>query len=99
MEKDYGARLLDSMNEFIASLNVTDQAKILSAIKLMTTGDFKTIRTKQLKGPIREPIVKSYRIVYFLKEDCLYFVSAFVKKSAKTPKREIENAEKIFKTF
>lgn len=55
------------------------------------------IHTKQLKGPIRELISGHHRITYFRLKDTFYFIRGFRKKSAKTPRREVEYAEKIFK--
>jgi phage-related protein len=61
----------------------------------MAEGDFDSVSTKQLKGPIRELISGNHRISYFLEGSLLCFVRGFPKKTNKTPKKEIEFAEKI----
>ena len=76
-----------------------ERAKILSDIETMKKGDWSSLYVKTLKGPLRELIVKRYRIVFFINENVLYFVRAFQKKTAKTPREEIEQAEQIYKLF
>ncbi len=60
-------------------------------------GDFTSVHIKSLKGEIKELIIKRYRIIFFIDKNIVYCIAAFVKKSAKTPKRELENAERIYK--
>ncbi|MBM3261423.1 hypothetical protein FJY93_03305 [Candidatus Kaiserbacteria bacterium] len=99
MVKQYKLLFLASVKDFIAKLSITNQAKVAAAISMMGTGEFGFVYTKKLKGPVNELIIKSYRFVYYIKRDEIYFVNAFIKKSAKTPKRVIEHAEKLFKNF
>ncbi len=86
-------------DRFIRSLPISDQIKIESAFTAMRKGHFRIVYTKALRGPIRELIVKDYRVIYFLIEKTIYFVRCFRKTSAKTPKAEIEMAENIYKSL
>ncbi len=90
------ALFLEESSDFIEQLPDTDKAKVLAAIKTMET-DFDAVYTKLLRSPIRELIVKKYRLLFFIKENIIYFVLGFVKKSQKTPVREIERAKHIYK--
>ncbi|MBI5004100.1 type II toxin-antitoxin system RelE/ParE family toxin [Candidatus Kaiserbacteria bacterium] len=99
MVRQHKTLFLASVKDFIAKLSITNQAKVAAAINMMVNGEFGSVYTKKLKGPVHELIVKSYRFVYYIKGNEIYFVNAFVKKSAKTPKRVIEHAEKLFKNF
>jgi phage-related protein len=90
-------QILDRVVAFIESLDYSNQAKIMAAIRVMKSGDFETVYTKQLAGPIRELKVKQYRLLYFIHKHTMYFVGGFTKKSTKTPKQEIENAQQLYK--
>jgi len=94
---EYKAQLLEKTRRFIRGLDENDRAKIAAAIRTMEFGDFQSVEIKSLRSPIKELIVKSYRIVFFVKDKTIYFVSGFRKKSKKTPRSEIQNAENIFK--
>lgn len=87
----YRSYFLDRALEFIESLPTLDQAKISASISVLET-DFSSVFTKTLKSPLRELIVKKYRLLFFIKESKIYFICGFVKKSQKTPKSEIEYA-------
>jgi phage-related protein len=63
----------------------------------MKAGNFDAVHTKPLKGKVRELIIGRHRISYFLIGNVLYFVRGFPKKSAKTPKQEIEYAMQVYK--
>ncbi len=93
------AVFLDTVEKFIHTLSVADQAKIAAHAVVMRSGDFKSVRIKQLKGPIAELIVKQYRLIFFKNKKVIYFVGAFIKKSTKTPLREIRHAEEIYKSI
>ena len=90
-------QFLSSATEYIDSISETDQAIIAAHVACMRLGDFASIRTKQLRGPIRELIVRYYRLTYFEFDSCFYFVRGFRKKTAKAPKSEIDYAEKVYK--
>jgi phage-related protein len=87
------------VSEYLAGLAASEQAKIDMGILAIAQDILQVVRTKQLRGPIREFIIGNHRLVYFQKDDCLYVVSAFYKKTTKTPKKEIEYAEKIYKNI
>lgn len=82
---------------YIGSVPETDQAIIAAHVKYMQSGDFESVRTKQLHGPIRELIVGHHRLTYFEFGASLYFVRGFRKKTTKAPKSEIDYAEKVYK--
>lgn len=96
---DLPIQILDKVEEFLESLPEKDSAKILAAIRFIGLGHSELVDTKQLDGRIRELIIKRYRFPYFQYKRVWYFVGGFIKKSQKTPKREIENAKEIYKTI
>jgi phage-related protein len=83
--------------EYIGSISETDQAVISAHVECMRLGDFESVHTKQLRGPIREMIIGHHRLTYFEFDTGLYFVRGFRKKTAKAPKSEIDYAEKVYK--
>ena len=89
---------LDNAYDFIDQLSEPDKAKILANIKIMET-DLGVVRIKLLGNHIRELIVKKYRLLFFIKNNTIFFIDGFIKKSQKTPKREIEKAENIYKSM
>ncbi len=96
MQKFLNALFLDEVEKFIHALTSGEQGKIAAAIAIMRTGDFKSVYTKTLRGQIKELKVREYRLIFFIKHQIIYFVGVFTKKSAKTPKKQIENAQKIY---
>ena len=97
--KIYFAIWIGNTIDFIERLPEKTRIKINSAVDFHEEGDFKSLYVKTLSGPIRELIVKRYRIIFFIYHTDLYLISGFVKKTAETPKREIEKAEKLYKTI
>lgn len=73
---------------FIKSLPDIDKAKVMAHIQIMAV-DFSTVNTKLLKSPVRELKVKKYRLLFFIKKNSIYITSGFIKKTQKTPTREI----------
>ena len=74
-----------------------DRAKVKVAMTVMGEGEFHLVYTKALQSPIHELVVKKYRFLFFIHGRFLYFIHAFSKKSAKTPKKEIYFAKEIYK--
>lgn len=97
MSNKYFALFLDNVRNFIDTLPDDDQGKINATVIAMESGDFESIYIKTLKTPIKELIIKKYRLVFFIHQNTIYFIGVFIKKSTKTPKKEIENAKKIYK--
>ncbi len=97
MEHRRKVQFLSPAKEYISSIPVTDQAVVAAHVECMRTGDFESVRTKQLRGPIRELIVGHHRLTYFEFDSGLYFVRGFRKKTAKAPKSEIDYAEKVYR--
>ena len=91
----YKIKILEKTKRFIQSLNEKDRAKTAAAITVLSYGDFQSVTVKSLRGPIKELIIKAYRIIFFAKNETLWFVSGFRKKTRKTPLYEIESAQKI----
>ena len=96
---EYKASYLEDIKKFIEFLPDDDQGKIKSSIITMESGDFVSVHIKTLRTPIKELIVKKYRLIFFTRHTIIYFIGAFIKKTAKTPKNEIINAEKRYKTI
>lgn len=92
---DLQVRVIPAAREYIFSISEKDHGKITSAIQALKEGRFEEVYTKQLKGDVRELIVGKHRISYFKLNSTLYFVRGFAKKTAKTPKKEIEYAEQV----
>ena len=93
----YEVRVFRRVTEFVDELTYTDRAKVTANIKIMEMGRFDSVYIKTLRGAVKELIVKNHRFVFFVHEHTIYLVSAFIKKTQKTPLREINNAEKIYK--
>ena len=88
--------LLQKVKEFIAILSDEDKIKFRGIAHSMELGIFDSLYIKTLKTPIRELIIKNYRFIFFINKNEIWFVGAFIKKTAKTPKNEIENAKKLY---
>jgi len=97
MEQHRKVQFLGPANEYIGSISETDQAIIAAHIECIQSGDFESVRTKQLRGSIRELVVGHHRLTYFEFDSDLYFVRGFRKKTAKAPRSEIDYAEKVYK--
>ena len=97
MEERYNVQFLSPAAEYIGSVPKAGQATIAAHIKYMRSGDFESVRTKQLRGPIREMVIGHHRLTYFEFDAGLYFVRGFRKKTTKAPKSEIDYAEKVYK--
>jgi phage-related protein len=96
-ESNFKSLFIESVEDFIHQQNLSDQGKIAAAVTIMEKGGFHLLHIKTLKSPIKELIIKQYRIIFFSKKNIIYFIGAFIKKTSKTPKSEIEQAEKIYK--
>lgn len=99
MNNKYFALFFDDVRNFIKILPNEDQGKINATVVIMESGDFESIYIKTLKTPIKELIIKKYRLVFFIHKNIIYFIGMFIKKSTKTSRKESENAEKIYKTI
>ncbi len=97
MEKIYNAFFHEAVRDFLSELSRKDHSRIWGIVETMEAGDLHSPRTKTLRGPIKELIVKEYRILFFIHEHTIHFVRVFRKKSVKTPQKEIEYVERIYK--
>ncbi len=89
----------DSAREFIISLPEDARSKIAVALEAMREGKIQLVHTKKLRGKIKELVVKNCRLLFFTDSNKIYLTNGFIKKSNKTPTKEIEYAEKIYKIF
>jgi len=96
-ESNFTSLFIEEVEDFIHQQGLSDQAKIAASVIIMEKGNFHILHIKTLKSPIKELIIKQYRILFFLNKNIIYFIGAFVKKTAKTPKNQIDQAEKIYK--
>lgn len=83
--------------EYLTSLSEKEQAIFKKAMDSLESYGEGLVRTKQLRGPIRELIVAHHRITYFRLANALYFIRGFRKKTRKTPRQEIEYAERTYR--
>ena len=97
MEQRRKVHFLSPAMEYVSGVSETDQGIISAHVECMQSGDFESVRTKQLRDAIRELIVGYHRLTYFEFKSEIYFVRGFRKKTAKAPKSEIDYAEKVYK--
>ena len=97
MENTFRIILLKDIEVFISDLSFDDQNKISGAIEALRNKKFDSVYIKQLKGDVKELKVKKYRLLFFIHKETIYFVRIFIKKTNKTPKNEIDMAEKHYK--
>lgn len=97
MEEKINVQLFAPAKEYLYKLSHQERAKLTASIQAVRTGDLDTVHTKQLDGPIREIIVGYHRMTYFVIGSVLYIAEGFRKKTAKTPKRYIDFAKKMYK--
>ena len=76
-------------------LDFKHRSKILGAINFIQNGEFESVEVKTLKGPIKEFKVDRYRFLFCIEGSAIYILRGFIKKSDKTPRNEIEMAEKM----
>jgi phage-related protein len=89
--------VLDGVRKYLTSLSEKEQAVFRSAMDSLGNYGEGLVRTKQLRGPVRELIIAHHRVTYFRVGGILYFVRGFRKKSRKTPRQEIEYAERTYR--
>jgi phage-related protein len=97
MSNQYKALFINKVKEFINNLSEEDRGKVNCDINAMELNVFDSLYIKTLKKPIKELIIKKYRLLFFIHKKEIWFVGVFIKKTTKTPKKEIENANKIYK--
>ena len=90
-------QLLPKARKYLESISGKDKVKIYAGITGMQYGDFSSVTIKTLRGSIRELIEKFHRLLFFTHAGTIYFVSGFRKKSRKTPKKELDYAEQVYK--
>ena len=98
-ERYYETRFFEKVKDFIEGMSSSDRAKVAANIYTMQIGEFSSVHTKTLRNEIKELIIKNYRFIFFIHKNLIYFVGAFIKRTQKTPKQEIDKAETIYKNF
>ena len=86
---------LGTADELYEALPDDEVIDISGAIEFLKAGEFASIETKTLTGPINELKVRQYRFLFCIENSTIYFLRGFIKKTMKTPRNEIKVAEKI----
>ena len=92
----------DSVLQEIDSFGENNSIKVLKIVELLKTYGHSVLEShiKHIDGKIWEIKIDRYRVLYFLHENQHYIqIRAFMKKTQKTPKSEIEIAEKRYKDY
>ena len=92
----------DSVLKEIDGFGENDSIKVFKVLELLKTYGHSVLEThiKHIDGKIWEIKIDRYRVLYFLYENQHYIlIRAFMKKTKKTPKREIELAEKRYADY
>ncbi|MEJ0053882.1 MAG: type II toxin-antitoxin system RelE/ParE family toxin [bacterium] len=97
MSDRYDVYFLEAARTYVEGLAAGEQGAIAADIDAMRAGELQIPNTKQLRRAVRELISGHHRITYVLIANSIYFIRGFRKKTDKTPKAEIEYAEKIWK--
>ena len=84
------------VRDFIETIPEEDRGKIKCATDIMELGNFDSLYIKTIRTPIKELIIKKYRFIFFINKNEIWFIGAFTKKTAKTPKNEVENAKRLY---
>lgn len=95
--KQYQVVILCEVARFLERIDTEDRGMISRQIEQMETADFSSLFIKTIYSPLRELKIKKYRLLFFINKNIIYIISAFIKKSQKTPQREIIRAQNIIK--
>jgi len=87
----------DEVGEFIHGLPKNLRQKFAVATLALSEGCFDSIYIKQIKKEIKEVRIQKYRLLFFTYRDSIYFIRIFIKKTNRTPRKEVELAEKYYK--
>ncbi|OHA17295.1 MAG: hypothetical protein A3C79_03180 [Candidatus Taylorbacteria bacterium RIFCSPHIGHO2_02_FULL_45_28] len=82
--------------EFFDSLDNENRHKIREAITALSDENFEQIYLKEVRGPIKELRVSSYRVLFCIEYSTVYILTAFQKKTVKTPRNEVKMAQKLY---
>ena len=92
----------DSVINEIDDFGANNSAKVFRVIELLKTYGHTVLEThiKHIDRKFWEIKIDKYRVLYFLYENQHYIlVRAFMKKTQKTPEKEIEIAEKRYADY
>jgi phage-related protein len=96
--KKYTVEFFEKARDFLYAISTDDRSLLLSRVSDLAE-DISSVETKLLKSPIKELKYKKYRLLFFIDKSTIYFISGFVKKTQKTPAKEIEYANKLYSKF
>lgn len=99
MENELDIITIAKVREAIKSFSTKDREKIFAAMIALSQRKFDTIYVKHLAGEIKELKVRRYRLLFFIHQNKVHFVRIFIKKTNKTPKRDLELAFQYYKLF
>jgi len=92
----------DSVVKEIDKFGENDSTKVYKVVELLKTYGHSVLEThiKHINGKIWEIKIDRYRVLYFLYENQHYIlIRAFMKKTQKTPQKEIKLAEKRYADY
>jgi phage-related protein len=92
----------DSVVKEIDNFGENDSTKVYKVVELLKTYGHSVLEThiKHINGKIWEIKIDRYRVLYFLYENQHYIlIRAFMKKTQKTPQKEIKLAEKRYADY
>ena len=92
----------DSVVKEIDDFGENDSIKVFKVVELLKKYGHSVLEThiKHIDGKIWEIKIDRYRVLYFLYENQHYIlIRAFIKKTQKTTKREIEIAERRYADY
>ena len=92
----------DSVVQEIDDFGENDAVKVFKVVELLKKYGHSVLEThiKHIDEKIWEIKIDRYRVLYFLYENQHYIlIRAFIKKTQKTPKREIEIAERRYADY
>ena len=89
---------------FVQGLEKRTKAKVARHVDLLETYNYKLKEpfTKKLVSNLFELRIRGeqeIRLFYTFKHETVYIVSGFIKKTQKTPKKEIEKSIRLIKTL
>jgi phage-related protein len=94
----YTVEFFEKAAEFAGSVPENERPLLFARISNLAE-DISSVETKILKHPIKELKYKKYRLLFFIEKSTIYFTSGFIKKTQKTPLKELDFAYKLYTTF
>jgi phage-related protein len=98
---EWTVEILEEAERFLGELPVNQEAKAYRIISNIEKNgiEFAGNYSKNISAKLWELKIDQVRLFYFLHRNVFVAVSGYLKKSPKTPKSEIEKAQKIMKKY